>query len=130
MAKVWKSVASLRFSGDNLSPDEVTRALGGEPHERATKGELLGSGSAALTGVWLRRATDQMPGDVDVQIRELLVGLTEDPANWIELSARFRADIFVGLFLNQPNEGLGLRPETLAKLAERGLDLSLDIYST
>jgi hypothetical protein len=37
--------------------------------------------------------------------------------------------MFCGLFLGDTNEGLSLRPETLARLGERGLVLDLDIYA-
>jgi hypothetical protein len=73
------------------------------------------------------KADECSPENLDGQIVELLSTLSGDPAVWREL-AQFKPDIFVGLFLSSPNEGLTLRPETMAALGARGITLGLDIY--
>ena len=54
--------------------------------------------------------------------------LTPDTGVWRSLVARFKADIFCGLFMDEGNEGLELRPETLEMIGSRGLSLGFDIY--
>ena len=58
----------------------------------------------------------------------MLDGLTADLAVWQELTTRFRADVFCGLFMDESNEGQSLSPHTLKALGERNLMLDLDIY--
>ncbi|TWI36168.1 hypothetical protein IQ26_03122 [Mesorhizobium tianshanense] len=36
--------------------------------------------------------------------------------------------MFCGVWLNEENQGLGLAPQTLLMLGERGIELDLDIY--
>ena len=43
MAKLSRAVASLRVSGDELVPDEVTRLLGAEPAIAYARGDEIGS---------------------------------------------------------------------------------------
>lgn len=127
---VSETAASLRFFGDDLDPDEVTRLLRGSPTHSARKGEITGPRTkrVARQGSWRRDAARQMPGNLEMQIREILVGLTTDFSVWQDVSVRFEGNVFVGLFLAEGNEGLGLAPKTLQLLAERGLSLELDIY--
>jgi hypothetical protein len=82
----------------------------------------------AGTGSWRLHVERRNPGDLDGQIVELLSPLCQDLAVWRDLSARFEADIFCGLFLEKSNEGIDLRPETLMMVGSRGLVLDFDIY--
>ena len=68
------------------------------------------------------------PGDLDGQIAELLDQLTSDLGVWVDLTSRYRADIFCGLFLVEHNEGISISSETALKIGQRGLKLDLDIY--
>src|SRR5688572_20504859 len=112
MSLVGKSTAGLRFWGDDLDHDEVTLLLGGEPTRRANKGELFegrnGHQRVARTGMWHRSVPDQSPGDLDLQIKMLVAGLTDDLGIWQDLSSRFNGDVFVGLFMYVGGEGLEL----------------------
>jgi uncharacterized protein DUF4279 len=76
----------------------------------------------------LLQADPRRPGDLDSQIADLLSPLTADTAIWQRLVAKFEADIFCGLFMEESNEGLELRPETLAMIGSRGLSLGFDMY--
>ena len=69
------------------------------------------------------------PTELDEQIRPLLEGLTRDLAVWLDLTSRFRADLFCGLFMAGANEGMTLRPATLSMIGERGLEIDFDIYA-
>jgi hypothetical protein len=134
MAQLSRSVAALRILGDELVPGDITALLGGEPTASAVKGGQKQPNSGgrvhtALTGSWMRTVEDREPADGDAQIASLLEGLTTDLRVWQELAARFRVDLFFGLFLSEGNEGFSLAPSTLAALGERGIKLDLDIYS-
>lgn len=80
-------------------------------------------------GMWNLRTEDQFPGDLDGQIDELLGKLPDDLSIWKELNERFSLDLFTGLFLEEFNEGISLKPSTLLALGLRGIELDLDIYS-
>jgi len=133
MGTISRTVATLRFFGDDLQPDEITTALGRPPSESTVKGAEWTTPSGRLKvanrGSWRLRAEDCEPGDLDSQIEELLSGLTGDLSVWMDLAKRFRADVFCGLFLDDFNEGISLSPRTLELLGSRHLLLGLDIYS-
>jgi hypothetical protein len=90
----------------------------------------MGLEKVADRGSWRRETERRSPGDLDAQIAELFAQLTDDLEVWNDLSRRFQADIFCGLFLNEFNEGISLSPETLAAVGSRGLSLDMDIYGT
>lgn len=132
MAEINRTAASLRFFGDDLVPEEITRLLGSHPSDIALKGAPRewpnGKSTIAKTGKWLRKVPDRVPGDLSGQIRELTTGLTEDLAIWRDLSRRFEGNIFIGLFMANGNEGCDLSPDILSLLSDRGLSLQLDVY--
>jgi len=135
MAVLSGSAASLRFFGDDLDLDELTKLLGAPPTKSERKGEEIvgkvsGQRRTARSGGWRLRAERREPGDFDAQISEILDQLTEDTDIWQDLTTRFRADIFCGLFMTEGNEGVSLSRETLEKLAARGLTIDFDIYDS
>jgi hypothetical protein len=133
MAEVSRSEASLRFLGDDLDPHEITTRLGVTPTRGSRKGELfatpLGRKIPSSTGYWSIVAPTSKPAAIDEQVMYLLNGTTDDLDTWRDLARRHNAELFVGLFLERGNEGMGIRPETLAAIGARELELSLDIYS-
>jgi hypothetical protein len=54
--------------------------------------------------------------------------LTPDLAVWKDLTRRFQAQVFCGLFLGDENKGMRLAPATLMAVGSRGLVLDFDIY--
>lgn len=131
MPSVAKSSATLRIFGDDLDPQAVTAVLGREPSNAWRKGEvILGSApeSARRTGSWRLDAPDRQPEDLDGQVSWLLDQLSDDPEIWRSLTARFRVDLFCGLFMNSGDEGLTLAPATLTALGSRGIPLGLCLY--
>ena len=132
MGELHKTAASLRFFGDDLDPDEITRLLGGLPTVGVRKGGTWsmsgGAEKMAHRGQWRVTVERRSPGDLDEQVAELLTPLTTDLAVWNDLTRRFKADVFCGLFLNEFNEGLSLSSEMLEAFGLRGLSLDLDIY--
>jgi hypothetical protein len=132
MAAISETHASLRFFGDDLNPREMTALLGGTPSRFATKGDVIRSESSgreriAKTGSWIVRVERREPGDLDAQVEELLSPLTQDLTIWRSLG-KYRPNLFVGLFLEESNEGIEISARSLSLLAERGILLGLDIY--
>ncbi|WP_306252707.1 DUF4279 domain-containing protein [Parvularcula sp. IMCC14364] len=124
---------ALRFFGDQLIPDEVTRIIGKTPTVAAAKGEIIknpktGRERTARKGSWRLHVERRSPGDFDTQIAELLAGTSNDFTAWQKLSQQYDGDIFCGLFMLEENEGVRFSPETLQHIGERGLILHLDIY--
>lgn len=129
MAVIAKTLASLRFHGDDLEPETLTRRLGGPPSESWRKGEVFGAKRTARrrTGAWLLQADEREPGDLDGQIDEIFSKLTHELSVWRDL-AGYRPNLFVGFFLEQSNEGVELNGRSLSLLADRGVSLGLDVY--
>jgi hypothetical protein len=72
----------------------------------------------------------EKPGEsFEPQVEDLLGRLTQDLTVWRELTQRYKADIFCGVWLRNWNRGMGLSPALMQRLAERGLELGLDIYA-
>ena len=126
MAELARSAAGLRIFGEDLDPEEITRLLGKAPTRSrrrgrpwfAPNGQPLG---ISPIGAWHVSAPRVEPGDLDAQIAAILDGLPEDPALWRDLCARYKIDLFCGLFMDGGNEGLRLSPQTLAGLSSRGI---------
>jgi hypothetical protein len=133
MPQIAKSVATLRVFGDDLIPESVSAILGAIPTDSYRKGDvkLLRSGKELIykTGMWRRGVPDREPEDLDGQVRELLAGLTSDLTAWRDLSERNKNDLFCSLFMEDSNEGFSLSVSTLSALAERGIELDLDVYA-
>ncbi len=121
---------SIRVGGDDLDPDEVTRALGVAPDFAARKGERRQSGGSVVTqptGVWSVGISGR-EWTLEDAIAALLDRLSADLAVWDALAGRYRMDAFCGLRVATWNRGAVLSSELLRRLADRHLDLSLDIY--
>lgn len=133
MPLLSESSISLRYFGDDLVPDALTLALGKPPTEARTKGEVItnkttGSVRVAKSGSWLFDVARREPGDLDSQIKELFGALTGDLSVWRALAAKYKPDLFVGLFMIEGNEGIDVSAQSLEILAARGVSLSLEIY--
>ena len=132
MGVIDHSLATLRFFGDDLVPEEITALLGANPTVSYRKGqELVGSKTGivriAKTGSWRFSAARREPEDLEAQIMEILDQLTQEPSAWESLS-RFQPDLFCGLFMGSSNDGLPLSAKVLLSLGQRGIALGLDIY--
>jgi Domain of unknown function (DUF4279) len=130
MGPLKTSKATLRIVGDALDPLQITQALGRSPHLSHRKGETKRNGSPAVTGQWHLEASPASPGDLDAQVAEILGSLSQDLSVWRELRRLYRMDLFCGLFMEGSNQGLEISADTMRALAERGIDLGLDMYST
>ena len=133
MSELHYTMASLRFFGDDLIPDEVTELLGEQPTKSELKGHVrigvkTGQEITVKTGGWWLNAPVQNDGNLDKQVANLLQSLTRDLEIWGDLTKRFNADVFCGLFMQTGNDGLSMTPSTLHMLGERGLRLEMCIY--
>lgn len=132
MGPLTRSVATLRISGDELVPEEVSALLGTQPTSSQRKGQLVPSDPTGtrtfIRGMWRLEATATEPGEVDTQVAELLRACTQDLGVWQKLAGRFKVDLFCGWFMGANNEGVELQPRTLLALGERGIPLSVDLY--
>ena len=134
MAQIAESRATFRIGGDDLDPDEVTELLGCQPNSKQTKGEILvakksGRERVARIGVWRLDTEIRVPECIDQQVAELLSQTSGDSTVWAELGSRFKIDLFVGLFMEETNEGCLVSANTLKLLGERGIALQLDVYA-
>lgn len=129
--KVDAASVSLRFFGDELDPALLTTRLGGEPTSSCRKGDVRRGERYDLiekAGSWrihTERSEDQ---SVEAQINGIFDRLTDDLEVWREMTARFGGDLFCGIWLKDVNRGIEMSPQTLQRIAERGLVLGLDIY--
>lgn len=132
MAIISETSATFRLHGDELNPDEVTSLLGVQPSDARRRGgpwhTPKGKPMISPTGRWSLGIERAVPGDLSGQIRQLLAMMTDDLTVWGDLTSRFKADVFCGLWLNCFNEGEALMPDVLLMLGQRNIKLELDIY--
>jgi len=124
---------SLRVAGDGLDPTEISRLLGVAPTFAARKGDQIEHGPRIRTqrvSIWTYGLTEEPSPEweLDDAISALLNRLPRDSAVWADLASRFSINIFCGLFMGSDNQGAVLRTSTLQSLAERHLELDLDVY--
>jgi len=93
------------------------------------RSKTTGRETIAKTGAWILQAERREPGDLNAQVDEILSSLTHDTTTWLELSTKYQPDLFLGLFLKGPNEGIELSSKSVSTLAERGISIGFDIYS-
>ena len=107
--------------------------LGCAPTRSARKGDVTvgrvtGKAVVARTGLWMLWVQDQSPESLDRQIEEVLALATSEFDVWRDLTAKYKADLFCGLFMSSSNDGVDLSASTLGALCSRGLALCLDVY--
>jgi hypothetical protein len=123
---------SLRVLGDDLNPNEVTRLLQLEPTFAASKGQTRQSGGRDViqpTGIWMI-AFSGAPQEWTLEdaVEALFDRLPSDPAVWRTMREKWSLDLFCGITLADVNRGITIRRSVLRRIAERELDLDLDIY--
>lgn len=122
---------TLRFFGEELEPDRVTRALGLQPTRARQRGDAVstaGTEQRARTGSWLLSGEQQSRTPLPQQIEDLFARLPAELDIWRDLTGRYRGDLFCGLWCKTWNRGLELPPSVLRSVAERGLHIAFDIY--
>jgi hypothetical protein len=130
---VDRACVSLRFFGDSLVPEELTQLLGCQPTEARCKGDVIPDKRyyrIARTGTWRLEGSQSETADIEDQVLALLAAVTGDLQVWRRLTAQFAADVFCGVFLDEPNRGFSLSPRVMQMLSERGIEIGFDIYSS
>ncbi|AFY42382.1 DUF4279 domain-containing protein [Nostoc sp. PCC 7107] len=120
---------SLRFWSDDLVPDDVTDLLGINPTQSYKKGDIFRGkvyDRIRKVGFWVYRVKRCAGVSLEDQINTLFDQLPVDLGVWYKLTTKFDADLFCGLWLKRWNRGLDFSPQTLQRISERGLSLSLD----
>lgn len=123
----------LRIIGDDLVPNEISLLLGSKPTREMIKGKPFswkrdGEPRLAKSGMWRLEANDQVPGDLDAQVIELLNKLTDNLDTWAVLSEKYKLYMFCGLFMDSGMEGIGLFTKSLLALGQRGIEIDFDMY--
>src|SRR5262245_31724226 len=126
--EVDQTSVSLRFSGDDLDPDEISKLLSCHPTDSHRKGDVLPDKRyhrVAETGMW--RLSGKKTGKVSLekQIFDLFNRLSDDNEVWRTLTNQYNSDLFCGLFLESWNRGIDFSPELIAQISARGLILEI-----
>lgn len=122
---------TLRFFGDCLDPDFITKVLGVQPTSSCRKEDIFHSkvrDRIEKTGKWLYSLDRWNVTFLEDQINQLFDRLPENLDVWHELATKFQADLFCGLSFARSNRGLCLSPEILKRIGDRNLSIGLDIY--
>jgi hypothetical protein len=129
--KPEKASVSIRFFGDELDPNELTKLLECEPSEAYKKGYVITTTvmpRTVKTGMWflsVERNTEQTLEEI---ILELLEKLTKDLKVWKKLSEQFEISIYCGAWIMGWNRDVWFNADLLTKIAERNLSIGLAIY--
>jgi hypothetical protein len=127
---IEKLEIELRVTGDDLDPERITRMLGVNPTVAARKGEEIDVGGVPVaqhTGIWAYALPASPEWELGDAIDTLLERLPHDPALWESLAGWASVAVVCGLFVHNVDRAADLTPDTLARLAERRLALSLQI---
>jgi hypothetical protein len=125
---VDESRLMLRFFGDDLDPDFVSQRLGSPPTDSCRKGDLHRKGRILeKTGRWLLEK-ERTAEPLEDCLMQLFGSLTKDLAVWKELTQRFHGDLRCHLIARRWNREQTLRSQVLAAIADRGLELIIDMY--
>jgi Domain of unknown function (DUF4279) len=132
---VWETSdvkVSLSIHGRDLDPDRVSQLLGADPDRWFRRGErgVQDGHSVPPKGHWSISTEGLVDpsAPVGAHIRLLLDRVTPDETIWTQLSDDLQSRIFVGWFLEKPNEMVELDPEILGEVAKRRLSLVFDVY--
>lgn len=121
----------LRVTADDLDPDRITRMLGVNPTLAARKGEDVDIDGVPVTqpaGIWTYALPASPEWELGDAIDTLLERLPHDPARWESLAGWAAVAVVCDLFIHDVDRTADLAPDTLARLAERRLALSLRIH--
>ena len=134
MASLAKSTVGLRVSGEQLDPNDLVMLLKYRPSTALTttlKQVRRGTGPDAPTQqIWSLGYQETDATDLEAKLVALLGQLTDDLRAWAQLTSKYGADLFCGLFMDTSNEGFELSPQLLRTIADRGLKVGFDIYSS
>jgi hypothetical protein len=124
------SKAGLRIFGETLQPEEIGLALGLKATHTYLKGELMSPGHTSVRqeSGWLLDSPVSKRSDMVDHLKWLLDSLEPKRDVIRELSRKYRIDFFCGFASMNQQGGFTLDSVTLARLAELGVPLELDLY--
>lgn len=129
-----ESSVTLSVYAECLDRDEVTTLLGVQPTKAWNPGELhpIGNGKSGKTRIvdwgkwWLTIERNRNP--VEPKIRKLLQLCTADLDAWATLASKYDIWLTITAHMDNWNRELDLAPDILQLLAERHLQLKVDVY--
>ena len=125
------SKASFRILGDTLEPDEVSGILGLQPTRSGRRGERMSPSSSKTLlrkSVWILQTplSDQAPLQDHL---EWLLDTLEPKRDAIgEFTKQYETDFFCGFSSENGQGGCTFESSLLARLANLGVPLVLDLY--
>lgn len=128
----WYRV-SVRFFGEQLDLDAVTAAVGLGPSYTGRMGEhIRGNPRYAIhrTSVWVRSYDEDQASPFFIQIADFLdqLQVRADAIRALTAQPDIKAELFLGFASSNGQGGFALPPSLLARLADLGIGLSLDLY--
>lgn len=130
MAK-WTTL-TFRIFSEELSPEEISHALGLEPTATRAKGELLSptnpTSMRAKANLWRLDSGVAPTGTLTAHLSAMLDVVEAKGAALQELSRQCRFDFFAGFSSENQQAGDVVSHAVLARLAKWPIDLVLDLY--
>ncbi len=126
MTAIDRSIASLRFVGEDLNPDDLLKSLEFSSSDELAKPTIKNRGNVTILSV---SYIESDSSELETKILFILSRFTKNITVWKEISEKCKGDIFCGLFLDGWNRGFELSRNLLNELSERNLALGFDIYS-
>jgi hypothetical protein len=120
---------TLALYGEELEPQEISRALGVEPtsaHRRG--GRRRPKSPPYLSGAWLLTEHGRDAEPAEFVIDRLLRRLPEDPAVWRDLRMSHDIQVRFGLHMTVWNKGLSIPWKHVTRIADLGASMEFDIY--
>ncbi len=130
----WKWLsACLRISGDELDPDNVTKALELTPNFTGRKGQPMSSKPRSAvyeSNLWGHIFSEEFHEPFEEQLSEFVGRLEKRGKQLRALYARKEvgAELLLGFASSNGQGGFTLPADLLARIAALGLDVSLDLY--
>jgi hypothetical protein len=123
----------LRFTGEDLEPEEITNLLGNPPSHSRRKGEVFvrKPGAAPRTariGSWILEIDLPYEMTVDEGIPALFAQLTNDLSVWQSLTEKYKAELVCDAAVRGANQGFELPAEVVKLIAARNLTFGVDIF--
>jgi hypothetical protein len=128
--KVDEFHVALSLHGENLNPEEITRLLGTIPDQAFRKGDQIYPSRTDFhrtAGHWSLSIRSGAPDKIADAIGELL-DRGAKPEALRDLALRYQGWFFIGIFLDAENRGFDLPASLVQRIADYGLELTVDIY--